>query len=53
MRVERSKTLITSSGSKLKEIIGMVGFNNYNYFFKVFKEITGMTPAEYEKICHR
>jgi two-component system response regulator YesN len=26
-----------------------VGFNNYNYFFKVFKDYMGMTPLEYEK----
>ena len=34
---------------KLKDIIKEVGFNNYTYFFKVFKDIMGMTPLEYEE----
>jgi two-component system response regulator YesN len=50
-RIERAKTLIESGDKKLKEIITKVGFNNYNYFFKVFKETAGITPTEYERIC--
>jgi two-component system response regulator YesN len=52
-RVERAKRLIADGEMKLKEIVQNVGFNNYNYFFKVFKEITGMTPSEYEAECKR
>ena len=52
-RVERAKRLIADGEMKLKEIVNNVGFNNYNYFFKVFKEITGMTPSEYEAECKR
>ena len=48
-RVERAQLLIQSGIGSLKDIVGQVGFNNYNYFFRVFKSVTGMTPAEYEK----
>lgn len=49
IRVEYAKLLIESGELKLKEIVSRVGFNNYNYFFRVFKEIAGMTPLEYEQ----
>jgi len=52
-RVERAKRLIEEGDLKLKEIVKNVGFNQYNYFFKVFKEMTGMTPHEYELACKR
>ena len=31
----------------MKEVVENSGFRNYNYFFKVFKEITGMKPGEF------
>lgn len=48
VRIEAAKTMM-SSGMKIKDIYEQVGFNHYNYFFKVFKAIEGLTPAEYEK----
>lgn len=51
VRVENAKQYIESGDHKLKEIVTQVGFNNYNYFFKVFKEVVGMTPHEYEQVC--
>ncbi len=53
VRVENAKQFIENGEHKLKEIVNKVGFNNYNYFFKVFKEIVGMTPIEYEQVCRR
>ena len=47
-RVEHAKYLIENSIGKLKDIVKEVGFNNYTYFFKVFKDTSGMTPLEYE-----
>jgi Response regulator containing CheY-like receiver domain and AraC-type DNA-binding domain len=49
VRVERAKLLIENGEMKLKDIVSRVGFNNYNYFFRVFKELVGMTPLEYEQ----
>jgi two-component system response regulator YesN len=53
VRVENAKQYIENGEHKLKEVVSNVGFNNYNYFFKVFKEVVGMTPLEYEQICKR
>ena len=47
VRVGKAKLYLNNEEIKLKSIIYKVGFNNYNYFFKVFKNITGMTPVEY------
>lgn len=48
VRVEHAKRLLEDGNCKLKDIIKEVGFNNYTYFFKVFKDLLGMTPQEYE-----
>lgn len=48
-RVKAACEIISERTYKIKEVAGRVGFNNYNYFFKVFKEIMGVTPVEYEK----
>lgn len=49
VRIEYAKQLIRSGHGKMKEIYGDVGFASYNYFFKVFKQIVGMTPNAYAK----
>lgn len=50
LRVEKAKMLIENGETRIKDIIQQVGFQNYNYFFKVFKESTNMTPLEYEEM---
>lgn len=51
VRVERAKLMIENQSGKLKFIVKEVGFNNYNYFFKVFKDQVGLTPLDYERNC--
>lgn len=46
-RVNRAKSLLIRGKLSMKEIVEQSGFRNYNYFFKVFKEITGMKPSEF------
>ena len=41
VRVEKAKLFLKDEDIKLKDIIYKVGFNNYNYFFKVFKILLG------------
>ncbi len=48
-RIEKAKILIQGGDIVIKEIYSDLGFNNYNYFFKVFKEYVGMTPNDYEE----
>lgn len=46
-RINKSKSLLIRNVLSMKEIQERVGFRNYNYFFKVFKESEGITPSEY------
>ncbi len=51
LRYEESITLLTKTNSDLTiaDIAYQAGFNNRNSFYKVFKEKTGITPAEFRK----
>lgn len=49
IRIKKAKELIEQGKYRIKEISAEVGYNQYNYFFKVFKQIEGCTPTEYEK----
>lgn len=49
VRIKKAKELIEQEKYRIKEISAEVGYNQYNYFFKVFKQIEGCTPTEYEK----
>lgn len=46
-RVNKAKSLLIRKDISMKEIVESAGFRNYNYFFKVFKEMEGMTPSEF------
>lgn len=46
-RISRAKSLLIRGELSMKEVVENSGFRNYNYFFKVFKEITGMKPGEF------
>lgn len=45
-RIEKSKQYI-ESGHKIKDLFHEIGFSSYNYFFKVFKDVEGVTPQTY------
>ena len=46
-RVNKAKSLLIRKDVSMKKIVELAGFRNYNYFFKVFKEIVGVTPSEF------
>ena len=46
-RVNRAKSLLMRNDTAVKKVAELSGFRNYNYFFKVFKEIEGVTPSEF------
>lgn len=45
-RIERAKALLFA-GKNVTEVSAEVGFNDYTYFIKAFKSMTGITPAKY------
>ena len=46
-RLEKAKKLLEQDYMKITEIAEKCGYANANYFSKVFREGTGMTPLEY------
>ncbi len=48
-RIERAKSLLTDQELSLKAITFEVGYNDPNYFSKVFKKLCGVSPSEYRK----
>ncbi|RAV09509.1 hypothetical protein DQG23_39435 [Paenibacillus contaminans] len=50
VRMEHSKRLLVETEMKIKEIGDSVGYHKTNYFIKLFKDYTGMTPGEYRKM---
>ena len=45
-RVQKAKELLSDPRYKVYEVASIVGFNDYNYFFKIFKKITGEKPKK-------
>ncbi len=45
-----AKDLLKNSSLKIEEISTMVGYENIQYFYKVFKKNEGVTPREYRML---
>lgn len=50
VRMEKAKELIRKERKTISEISQEVGYMDPNYFSKVFKKYTGMSPSEYANI---
>lgn len=48
-RVEKAKTLLEDITINVKAISERVGYRDSNYFAKVFKRVTGVTPSDYRR----
>ena len=46
-RMEKAKRMLDQDYMKITEIAEKCGYANSNYFSKVFRDATGMTPVEY------
>ena len=46
-KVEEAKPYLEKGALTITEIALLVGFNDPNYFGKVFKKITGLTPSQF------
>lgn len=47
VKISKVKESLTNSTLPVKQIAYNFGFENYDYFFTVFRRLTGMTPREY------
>lgn len=48
-RMEKAKKLIRYSDIAISEIATVIGFDDYNYFSKVFKHTYGISPSKFRK----
>ena len=48
-RIQKAKELLNSPDIPIGTVASKVGYGNYSYFSKLFKDITGCTPNEYRK----
>ena len=48
-RIKEAMFLIEQNNNSITEIALMVGYENHNYFCKVFKQMTSLTPKDYLK----
>ncbi|WJH36705.1 helix-turn-helix domain-containing protein [Paenibacillus sp. CC-CFT747] len=49
IRMDKGKQLLLETDLKIKEIGEQVGYQKTDYFIRLFKEFTGMTPGEYRQ----
>lgn len=48
-RVEEAKLYLQNRDISITDIAFLVGFNDLNYFSRVFKKVTSLTPSQYVK----
>lgn len=46
LRISEAQVLLRDTDYSVKQIAQMVGYQNFNYFFNVFKKIVGTSPGE-------
>ena len=47
LRIEKAKQMLEDAMRNIKDISSEVGYRDANYFAKVFKRVTGLTPSDY------
>lgn len=48
VRIDKAKAFLENDDMSIKEIGELVGYNDPNYFSKVFKKYVGLSPSEYK-----
>lgn len=52
-RISAAKELLRKGDEPMSDVAEAVGISDYNYFSKVFRSATGMTPTEYRRSARR
>lgn len=50
LRISEARRLLRETPLSAREISYAVGYNDPNYFVRLFKKITGLTPKEYQRV---
>ena len=50
LRMKKAQQLLKAADATIGEIAWNCGYDDQNYFSRVFKKHTGMTPSEYQRI---
>ena len=48
-RINAAKKLLIRSDAPVSAVAEEVGYSDYNYFTKIFKSLTDLTPSAYRK----
>ena len=51
-KIEKAKSLLMDERLKIIDVADALGFDDLNYFSKVFKKVTSLTPSEYRERNH-
>ena len=49
VKMERARKLLVDSDLRIGEIADKLGFEDIDYFSKVFRKTTGISPREYRR----
>ncbi len=49
LRLKKARELLETTNMPVREVAARVGIGDYNYFTKLFKNVTGLTPRDYRK----
>lgn len=52
VRIDRAKFMLKRYDLRLPDVATRCGFKDINYFYRVFKERTGVTPSQYKQGIH-
>ncbi len=52
-RIEKAKEMLKNRNHNISHVAESVGFNDSQYFAKIFKKKTGLTPTEFKEMCHK
>jgi two-component system response regulator YesN len=50
-RIERAKELLASPGASIKQVSTFCGYSDPNYFSRLFKKVTGVTPKAFSSVA--
>jgi len=51
VRIDKAKSVLRQQRCHLQDVAAQCGFSDVNYFCRVFKQQTGMTPSAFRELC--